>query len=112
MFEILEHLDNWENFLLRYIDYLKPKGKIIVSTINRNIISKYSAIFIAENILNWIPKGTHDFNKFITPDEIKNFSKKSKIKFQDFRGLTYNPIDLNWNFSDFKKINYFFTLKN
>ena len=111
MFEILEHLEDWKKFLINIKRSLKPNGIIILSTINKNIISKYSAIYFAENILNWIPKGTHDFNKFIKPEEIINGLKKEKIKVIDFKGLIYNPLNSNWHLSNNKLINYFCTLK-
>ena len=111
MFEILEHLEDWKKFLINIKRSLKPNGIIILSTINKNIISKYSAIYFAENILNWIPKGTHDFNKFIKPEEIINGLKKEKIKVIDLKGLIFNPLISNWHLSNNKLINYFCTLK-
>ncbi len=112
IFEVLEHLDNWNKFLLKLKKNLKQNGKIIISTINRNIISKYSVVFAAENILKWIPKGTHDYNKFIKPEEILNFVKNNKMRMINTKGLVYNPIELSWNLSSIKKINYFCTIKN
>ena len=111
MLEILEHLEDWKKFLINIKRSLKPNGIIILSTINKNIISKYSAIYFAENILNWIPKGTHDFNKFIKPEEIINGLKKEKIKVIDLKGLIFNPLISNWHLSNNKLINYFCTLK-
>ena len=58
MFEVVEHLDNWEKTIKKIKKNLNKKGLIIISTINRNPLSKLFAINIAENILNWIPKGT------------------------------------------------------
>ena len=71
MFEVLEHIDDWKNFLNKIKKNLKKNGTIILSTINRNLVSKISAIIIAENILKWVPKGTHDYNKLIQPREIE-----------------------------------------
>ena len=79
MFEILEHLDNWKTFLIKIKKNLKRNGMVIISTINRNIFSKYLAIYFAENILRWIPKGTHDYNKFIKPKEIEINMKKINL---------------------------------
>ncbi len=110
MFEILEHLDNWKNLLEKTKDNLNNGGKIIISTINRNIISKYTAIFLAENILKWIPLGTHDYNKFIKPTELESFSKEIDLEFNNLTGLIYNPIERQWRISNNILINYFCTL--
>ena len=77
MFEILEHVNNWKKLLLKIDKNLKKDGKIIISTINRNLISKFTAIYLAESILKWIPKGTHRFEKFIKPKEIEVCLKES-----------------------------------
>ena len=111
MFEILEHLNNWELFLIKIDRYLKKNGMIIISTINRNLVSKYSAIYLAENILNWIPKGTHEYNKFIKPIEIENCLIKNNFIYKDLKGLIFNPISLNWELSNSTVINYFCTYK-
>ena len=68
MFEVLEHLDNWKKTIKNIKKNLNQDGLVIISTINRNLISKLFAINLAENILNWIPKGTHDYNKLIKPE--------------------------------------------
>ena len=73
MFEVLEHLDDWKKTIKKIKKNLNKNGIIIISTINRNLLSKLFAISIAENILKWIPKGTHDYNKLIKPEELKNF---------------------------------------
>ena len=112
MFEILEHLENWETFLKKIKKNLKKNSKIIISTINRNILSKYSAIYLAENILNWVPRNTHDYNKFIKPEEIKNFCKKNSLRFTNPKGLIFNPFDRNWQFSSITTINYFCTISS
>ncbi len=110
MFEILEHLEDWKVFLKKIDKNIKKNGKIIISTINRNIISKYTAIYLAENILQWIPKGTHEFEKFIKPQEINKYSRKNNYRFEKLTGLIYNPIYNEWDLSKNTKINYFCTL--
>ncbi len=109
MFEVLEHLDDWRSLLLKISKNLNKKGVIIISTINRNIISKFTAIKIAENILKWIPKGTHNFEKFIKPDEINETLMSKNILLKDLSGLTFNPLELSWNLSKNTSINYFCT---
>tara|TARA_B100000989_G_scaffold192440_1_gene145140 strand:- start:1197 stop:1901 length:705 start_codon:yes stop_codon:yes gene_type:complete len=107
MYEILEHLDDWEYFLLKISENLKSKGILVISTINRNILSKFTAIYLAENVLRWIPKGTHTYKKFIKPQEIKNCMESKNLVLKSLKGLIYNPIDMDWKLSNNTTINYF-----
>ena len=109
LFEVLEHLEDWKKFLIKINKNLKSNGLIIISTINRTLISKYLAIYFAENILKWIPKGTHNHNKFIKPNEIKKCLESYNLKLKNIEGLVFNPIKYEWELSDFTKINFFCT---
>ena len=111
MFEVLEHLNNWKKTIQNIKKNLNKDGIIIISTINRNLISKLFAINIAENILNWIPKGTHDYNKLIKPEELKNTLLKEKFHFHNIKGLVFDPLNNEWKFSKNYMINYFCTAK-
>ena len=75
-------------------------------------MSRFLTIYLGENVLNWIPKGTHDYNKFIKPEEINIAIKKIKLKSDNLKGLTFNPIVNEWYMSNSVKVNYFCTLKN
>ena len=94
--EVLEHIENWKKIIINVKKLLKPKGKIIISTINRNFFSKLFAIFIAENILKWVPKETHTYNKLIKPEELKTFLNKNEINVIDITGLIFNPLSGQW----------------
>ena len=109
IFELLEHLSDWKSFFLKINKKLKKNGVIIISTINRNIISKILAIYFAEDILNWIPKGTHNYNKFIKPEEIIDCAKENNLYLKDLTGLIFNPLDFDWKLSQNTKVNYFCT---
>ena len=109
MFEVLEHLDNWKKTIKKIKKNLNKNGLIIISTINRNLLSKMFAINIAENILNWIPKGTHDYNKLIKPEELKKILLKEKFNFNNIKGLVFNPLNREWKLSKNYMINYFCT---
>ncbi len=109
MFEVLEHLDNWKITIKNIKKNLNKNGTIIISTINRNLFSKLFAINIAENILHWIPKGTHDYNKLIKPEELKNTLSKENFHFQNIKGLVFDPFNRNWKLSKNYSINYFCT---
>ena len=109
MFEVLEHLDNWKKTIKNIKKNLNKNGLIIISTINRNLFSKLFAINIAENILNWIPKGTHDYNKLIKPEELRKILSKEKFNFKNIKGLVFNPLNREWKLSENYMINYFCT---
>ena len=109
MFEVLEHLDNWKKTIKNIKKNLNKNGLIIISTINRNLLSKLFAINIAENILHWIPKGTHDYNKLIKPEELKKILLKEKFNFNNIKGLVFDPLNREWKLSENYMINYFCT---
>ena len=109
MFEVLEHLDNWQKTIKKIKKNLNKNGLIIISTINRNLLSKLFAISMAENILKWIPKGTHDYNKLIKPEELKKILLKEKFHFKNIKGLVYDPLNREWKLSKNYMINYFCT---
>ena len=92
--DIIEHVDNPQSFLQVAGNFVKKDGLFIISTINKNVISLVFAKFAAEYILKVVPKGTHDFEKFITPKFIKNTLENdfSHLKTQ---GFSYNPITLS-----------------
>ena len=111
LFEILEHLENWQHFIYKIKNNLKKNGKMIISTINRNTLSKIATIYIGEKILKWIPEGTHDFNKYIKPEELQEYVLENKLKFSKLKGYIFNPIDSNWYLSKNTSINYFCTIR-
>ena len=111
MFEVLEHLDNWKKTIKNIKKNLNKNGLIIISTINRNLLSKLFAIQIAENILNWIPKGTHDYNKLIKPEELKKTLSKENFQFNNIKGLVFDPFSREWKLSKNYMINYFCTAR-
>ena len=109
MFEVLEHLDDWKKTIKNIKKNLNKNGLIIISTINRNLLSKLFAINIAENILHWIQKATHDYNKLIKPEELKKILLKEKFNFNNIKGLVFNPLNREWKLSKNYMINYFCT---
>ena len=108
LLEVIEHLDNWQKLIKKLDKLLKPKGKLIISTINRNLISKFFALFLAENILRWVPKDTHEYKKLVKPSELIYFLEKNNYNLIDLTGLVFNPLTFNWILKKNKnKINYF-----
>ena len=110
MLEVIEHIENWKNVVINVLKYLKPKGKIIFSSINRTLHAKIFAIFFAEKVLKWIPKNTHNYEKLVKPKELMSLLENNKMKIVDTSGLVFNPISNDW-FLNKKliKINYFCT---
>ena len=112
MLEIIEHLENWQFVVKKILKNLKSNGKIIFSTINRTIYAKFFAIYMAEEILEIIPKKTHQYEKLIQPNELKQFLRKNNLDIIDTTGLVFNPLKNKWNLDKNKiKINYFCTAK-
>ena len=105
--EVLEHLNDWESFIKKIRLNLKKNGILIISTINRNLISKFLTLDIAENFLKWIPCGTHSFHKFIKPEELEFILYTNNFRDIKFKGLNYDLIKLKWKLSKNIKINYF-----
>jgi len=110
--EVIEHLDNYENLIKKIKHNLKPGGKMIFSTINKTHLANIFGIFVAENILNWVPKKTHDYNKLIKPNDLKNTLTKNNLAVTSLEGMNYNPVSREWFLSKkFFPINYFCSAK-
>ena len=107
IFEVLEHLSDWKSFIKKIQSNLKSNGVLIISTINKNLISKFLAIDLAENFLNWIPLNTHNYHKFIRPKELEFFLNQNNFKNISFKGLKYNPFKRKWILSEKTNVNYF-----
>ena len=109
--EVLEHLSNWEEFLKKIKFNLKKNGVLIISTINRNLISKFLTLDIGENLLKIIPLNTHTFYKFIQPEELEQALSSNSFKNIKFKGLNYDALKFRWKLSENTKVNYFCSCK-
>ncbi len=89
--EIIEHVDNQDLFVKNVMDLCKPDGLVIFSTLNRNPKSFALGIVAAEYILRWVPKGTHNWKKFVKPSELSKMVRQHGGKPNDICGLAYNP---------------------
>lgn len=90
--EMLEHVPNPFSIIQACATLVKPGGKVFFSTLNRNPKSYLLAVIGAEYILRMLPKGTHDYKKFIKPSELNNFLREADLEMNEIIGLTYNPI--------------------
>jgi len=104
--ELLEHVPNPLSIIEASKKMIKPGGHIIFSTINRNIKSYIFAILVGENLLNLLPKGTHRYEKFITPSELVNWCNQYKLKVNDLSAIKYNPILKIFSLTGTPDINY------
>ena len=86
---------------------------MFTATLNRSLTSYIKAIIGAEYILRWLPIGTHDWNKFLKPEELENYLSKEKLTTQDICGLKFNPFTKKWKKSTDLSVNYIIcSLKN
>ena len=113
LFEFLEHLEETDKHKLfeSLIKILNKNALIFVSTLNKNLLSKYLAIDIAENILKLLPKKTHDYNLFLSPTQLQTISQKYKLSLLNIEGLQYNPVIKSFKLSKVDLVNYIGTLK-
>ena len=110
-FEMIEHINN-PNMLINKINKItKNNAMLFMSTINRNLKSFILAKIVAEYILNYVPKGTHQYEKFITPYELSLLLEKNKFKVENIDGLIFNPLDESFSISTNTNINYFINAK-
>jgi 2-polyprenyl-6-hydroxyphenyl methylase/3-demethylubiquinone-9 3-methyltransferase len=113
LFEFLEHLEEGDKHKLfeSLIKILNKNALIFVSTLNKNLLSKYLAIDIAENILKLLPKKTHEYDLFLSPTQLQTLSQKYKLSLLNIEGLQYNPIIKSFKLSKVDLVNYIGALK-
>ena len=104
--EIVEHVENVDLYIKTCRKLLKKDGIMFTATINRTLTSYLKAIIGAEYILRWLPIGTHDWNKFIKPQELEKKLINEKFKTLDVKGMSFNPFSRKWKRSDDISVNY------
>jgi 2-polyprenyl-6-hydroxyphenyl methylase/3-demethylubiquinone-9 3-methyltransferase len=104
--EIVEHVEDVDFFLKSCSKLLKKNGIMFVATINKTLKSYLFAIIGAEYILRWLPIGTHEWEKFITPDELITIQKKNNLNLDALTGMKFNIIKDEWKISNDQSINY------
>ena len=97
--EIVEHVADPAAFVATCRDLLRPGGMLIQSTLNRTAKSFGAAIIGAEWIMRWLPKGTHDWRRFITPDELATMTEAAGLRVVDRCGMVFNPLGWSWSLS-------------
>ena len=104
--EIIEHVEDVELYISSCSKLLKKNGLMFTATLNRTVISYLKAIVGAEYILRWLPIGTHDWNKFIRPEELEKKLSIANFKTIEVKGLEFNPFNKKWKKSDNLSVNY------
>ena len=104
--EVIEHVPDPGQLIKACADLLKPGGHMFLSTLNRNPRSFVTAIVGAEYIFNILPKGTHEWSKFIKPSELEKFMRDAGIKLIESKGMFYNPIFHSANLNNDLGVNY------
>lgn len=98
--EIVEHVADPRGFVATCHDLLKPGGLMVMSTLNRTTKSFLAAIIGAEWVMRWLPKGTHDWSKFIAPDELYTLIREAGLDPVDRKGFVFNPVSWQWSIAD------------
>ena len=104
--EIVEHVDNVDFFLLKSSELLKKNGLMFIATLNKTLRSYVFAIIGAEYILKWLPIGTHDWNKFLKPDDLINICKNNSLNLNDLIGVNFDILKNEWIVSKDSSVNY------
>jgi len=104
--EVVEHVADVPLYLKSCAELVKPGGLMFVATINRTAKAFALAIVGAEYVLRWMPKGTHSYSKFLTPEEISSQLKRHNMSIKDKTGVTYSPLRDQWRKSRDMSVNY------
>ncbi len=104
--EMLEHVPDPAAIVRACATLVKPGGQVIFSTLNRNLKAYLLAILGAEYVLRLLPKGTHDYRKFITPAELAKFARDAGLMIDTFKGMTYNPLLKSYSLNQDTDVNY------
>jgi 2-polyprenyl-6-hydroxyphenyl methylase/3-demethylubiquinone-9 3-methyltransferase len=104
--EMLEHVPDPESIIHACAQLTKPGGSVFFSTINRNPKAYLFAVIGAEYLLNMLPKGTHEYQKFIKPSELSSWARDSGLNVNKLRGMGYNPLTDHYSLGDDVSVNY------
>ncbi|XP_056159692.1 ubiquinone biosynthesis O-methyltransferase, mitochondrial [Syzygium oleosum] len=104
--EVIEHVADPADFCKSLSALTIPEGAIVISTINRSMRAYATAIVAAEYLLRWLPKGTHQWSSFLTPEELVLILQRSSICVKEMAGFVYNPLTGRWSLSDDVGVNF------
>tara|TARA_B100001250_G_scaffold405332_1_gene422655 strand:- start:1035 stop:1763 length:729 start_codon:yes stop_codon:yes gene_type:complete len=104
--EIIEHVENVDTFIKQSSRFLNKQGVMFIATLNQTLKSYLFAIIGAEYILRWLPIGTHEWEKFVKPEDLIKICEKNSLKLKQINGMNFNPITDKWNITTDKSVNY------
>ncbi|MFQ6657079.1 hypothetical protein Gotur_026895 [Gossypium turneri] len=104
--EVIEHVADAAEFCKSLSALTAHEGATVVSTINRSMRSYATAIVAAEYLLQWLPKGTHQWSSFLTPEELTMILKRAGVDVKEMAGFVYNPLTGRWSLSDDISVNF------
>ena len=104
--EVVEHVADVDLFLTTSADLVRPGGMMAMATLNRTLKAAATAVFAAEYILGWLPRGTHDPRKFVRPQEARHSMERAGMRISNECGLTYLPLLDSWRVSSDLSVNY------
>ena len=104
--EVIEHVPDQAAFVAMAAALVRPGGLLIMSTLNRTFKSFALAIIGAEYVLRWLPKGTHKWERFVTPEELARMMRRNGMRVIDRAGVVYNPLPGKWRLSGDTDVNY------
>lgn len=104
--EVVEHVPNVAPFVKACGDLVRPGGMLVLSTINRTLKSYALAIVAAEYVLQWLPRGTHQWERFVTPDELTGYLTAAGLSPPRFSGFVYSPLRDAWSLAPETDVNY------
>ncbi|MBR2535707.1 MAG: bifunctional 2-polyprenyl-6-hydroxyphenol methylase/3-demethylubiquinol 3-O-methyltransferase UbiG [Hyphomicrobium sp.] len=104
--EVVEHVPDVGQFIAECARVVRPGGLVVFSTLNRTFKSWALAIVGAEYVLGWLPRGTHQWDRFVTPDEMTAYATAARLSAPRFEGITYNPFQDQWSLAPDTGVNY------
>jgi 2-polyprenyl-6-hydroxyphenyl methylase/3-demethylubiquinone-9 3-methyltransferase len=104
--EIVEHVNDIDFFIKESSKLLKKNGIMFIATLNKTLKSYIFAIIGAEYVLKWLPIGTHDWEKFVKPEDLTEISKRNKLLLKKLDGMQFNILNNSWKVSDDTSVNY------
>ena len=110
--EVVEHVADMPAFVAACCRAVKPGGLLVMATINRTLRAYALAVVGAEYVLGWLPRGTHQWEKFVTPDELADAIEDGGLEVADRRGVVYNPFADQWTLARDTAVNYMISAKS
>jgi 2-polyprenyl-6-hydroxyphenyl methylase/3-demethylubiquinone-9 3-methyltransferase len=104
--EVVEHVGNLPRFLEALARLVAPRGIMLIGTLNRTLRSYVTAIIAAEYVLGWLPRGTHDWQKFVTPAELGFTLKRYGFEIEESCGVAFKPLTMRWVINTDLSTNY------